>query len=735
MEIQRIIRYAFSLALTLAFLLHIGGVINIPILSSLENLTYDSRLKLTLPEHVDKQVVIIDVDEKSLEQIGQWPWKRNLLATINDALFEYYNIKAIAYDFVFAEEDIDEGAKLLNKMASGSLKEDPVFIDEYNRVMPALQHDQRFAESLKNRNTVLGFIMTDDTLKGGLPNAITELDDQTLNKLAILKRSGYTANLEMLQKAAFSGGFFDNPLLDDDGVFRRVPLLQTYGNELHESLALAVSRVATGSPAIKMVVDSNEDTNDLFLEWVSIGEVAIPVDQKSGVLIPYIGKQQSFKYLSAVDVINKKIDKNKLQGKIVLFGTSAPGLLDLRTTPLEPAFPGVEVHANIIQGILDGRILHAPGYTSAYEFIVDLFIGLVLTFVLPMLSALVSTLVIIASVVLLITTNFYAWTNTQLVLPIASPVLLVLLLFALQMTYGFFVESRAKRRLAHLFGQYVPPELVGEMSKKMDEISLDGEMREMSVLFSDVRGFTSISESLEPKELTDYINAFLTPITRVIHDNRGTIDKYMGDAVMAFWGAPLKDEQHALHALNAAICIVERIKTLRVEFSEKHWPQIYVGVGVNSGIMNVGNKGSEFRVDYTILGDAVNLGSRLESLTKVYGVDIITSEFTRQAVAEYEYRELDRVRVKGKDKPVTIFEPLGLLENIDKAERKTLEQFHLAIKQYRAQNWDAAEREIFSLSQLDPDRKIYRIYLDRIQHFRENPPAENWDGSFTHTAK
>jgi len=734
-DIQRIIRYALSLLLTVLFLLHVGEVLNIPILTSLENQAYDARLKITLPDNVDKQVVIVDIDEKSLEEIGQWPWNRNVLARINDVLFDHYQIKAIGYDIVFAEEDIDEGAKLLEKMASGSLQDDPEFIEEYHRVMPSLRHDQRFAEALKDRKTVMGFVMDTDTIKGGMPKAITELDKKTLKKLAINKTEGYTANLKLLQDSAFSGGFFNNPLLDDDGVFRRVPLLQIYENELHESLALALARAATGSPNIEMVVETNEDSDDLFLEWVTIGEIAIPVDHQSGVLVPYIGKQKSFEYIPATDVLNKRVDKEIMQGKITLFGTSAPGLLDLRTIPLEPAYPGVEVHANIIQGILDGRILHAPGYTKGFEFILISFIGIVLTFSLPMLSALYSTLIILGSIVLLIGTNFYAWTSAQLVLPIAAPVLLVVMLFALQMTYGFFVESRGKRQLAHLFGQYVPPELVDEMSEKMDDINLDGEMRDMSVLFSDVRGFTTISESLEPKELTDYINAFLTPITKVIHDDRGTIDKYMGDAVMAFWGAPLEDEQHALHALTAAIGIVKRMKSLREEFAEKNWPEIYVGVGVNTGNMNVGNKGSEFRVDYTILGDAVNLGSRLEGLTKVYGVDIITSEFTRHAVPEFEYRELDRVRVKGKDKPVSIYEPLGLLENVSKSDRKLLKQFHIGVKQFRAQNWDAAEREIFALSQLEPDRKIYKIYLDRIMYYRENSPGDNWDGSFTHTSK
>ena len=735
MEIQRIIRYALSLVLTLVFLLHISGIFPIPILNSLENQAYDARLKITLPEKVDKQVVIVDIDEKSLNELGQWPWNRNIMARINDTLFDHYNIKAIGYDIVFAEEDIDEGTKLLEAMANDVLRDNPEFIAEYNRVIPSLRHDQLFAESLNNRKTVLGFVMDTDTIKGTLPPAITRLDDETLDLLSIAKPRGYTANLELLQSSAFSGGFFDNPLLDDDGVFRRVPLLQAYDGNLHESLALALTRVALDSPEIEMLVEANEDGHDLFLEWVRIGEIAIPADLHSGVLVPYIGKQKSFDYLSAADVLNRTVAKHKLEDKIILFGASAPGLLDLRTTPLEAASPGVEVHANIVQGILDGRILHAPGYTQGFEFILVALIGVVFTFTLPMLSALYSTLVTVVSIIILIATNFYAWTSAQLVLPIAAPVLLVILLFALQMTYGFFVESRGKRQLAHLFGQYVPPELVDEMSTKMEDITLDGEMRDMSVLFSDVRGFTTISESLEPKELTSYINAFLTPITKVIHDNRGTIDKYMGDAVMAFWGAPLEDKQHALHALNAAVAIIERMKSLREEFTEKQWPEIYVGVGVNTGMMNVGNKGSEFRVDYTILGDAVNLGSRLEGLTKVYGVDIITSEFTRHEVPEYEYRELDRVRVKGKDKPVSIYEPLGLLENVSKEERKLLRQFHIGIKQYRAQNWDAAEREIFALSQLEPERKIYKIYLNRIMYYRKNPPGADWDGSFTHTSK
>jgi adenylate cyclase len=735
-EIQRLIRYALSLALTVVFLLHVGGVVTIPMLKSLENQAYDARLKLTLPNVPNKQVVIIDIDEKSLGEIGRWPWNRDVMANIIDNLFDYYQINSLGFDIVFAEADQDEGAKLLQQMADGPLKHDNAFLQQYQPAIKSLQRDERFAESLKNRKTIMGFVLDTDTHKGTLPAAVARLDDSIRGRIPFIQPKGYTANLQVLQQNAAGAGFFDNPLLDEDGVFRRVPLLQEYDGELYESLALSLTRAAMGSPRIELVVESDaSNKSEMFLEWVKIGDMMIPVDEHAGVLVPYIGPKKSFDYIPAVDILNKTTRAEDIKGKIALFGTSAAGLQDLRTTPLEPAYPGVEIHANIIQGILDQRIMHQPGYTQGFEFLLLAVVGLVLTFLLPVLSPLWGLIASTSMLMLVIVTNLAAWQSYQLVLPLASPLLLIVLIFTLQMTYGFFVETRGKRQLTHLFGQYLSPELVEEMSRNMDEITLDGEIREMTVLFSDVRNFTTISESMEPKELTQLINGFLTPITHIIFEQRGTIDKYMGDAVMAFWGAPSADPQHALHALNAAMQIVNRMRELRTDFAARGWPEIRIGIGINTGEMNVGNKGSEFRVDYTILGDAVNLGSRLEGLTKVYGVDIIAGENTRYAVPEYEYRELDLVRVKGKDKPVAIYEPLGLLENVDKSVRKDLKRFHLGLSHYRARHWDEAEREIFALSQNDPDRRIYQIYLDRIIHFRKEPPPDDWDGSFTHTSK
>jgi adenylate cyclase len=303
------------------------------------------------------------------------------------------------------------------------------------------------------------------------------------------------------------------------------------------------------------------------------------------------------------------------------------------------------------------------------------------------------------------------------------------------MVYGFFFEARTKRRVAGLFGQYVPPELVEELSEHPEQASMEGDSREMTVLFSDVRNFTNLSEGLTPIELTRLMNAYLTTMTKVIHEHRGTIDKYIGDAIMAFWGAPLADPDHARHGLAAALAMQEKMKELREEFPKQGWPAMRIGVGLNSGVMNVGNMGSEFRRSYTVMGDAVNLASRLEGLTKEYGVEILAGEHTREALPDFVFRELDRVRVKGKDKPVAIFEPLGLKDKVSEAAQAEATEFKQALARYRAQDWAAAEAQLKALAERLPGHKLYELYLERIAHFRAEPPGEGWDGVFVFKTK
>ncbi len=326
------------------------------------------------------------------------------------------------------------------------------------------------------------------------------------------------------------------------------------------------------------------------------------------------------------------------------------------------------------------------------------------------------------------------WARYGLVLPLGSLLAYTTIAALLQLTWGYVTATRRRQRLSRIFGQYVPSEIVSELDTGGAEVSLEGESRDMSVLFSDVRGFTTISEGLGARELTQLMNEFLTPITAVIHRHRGTIDKYMGDAVMAFWGAPLPDADHAGNAVRAALDMVAEMKALHPAFRARGWPEIAIGVGIASGEMNVGNMGSRFRAAYTVLGDTVNLGSRLEGLTKKYGVDIIVSFATAARVPDLLFREIDRVRVKGKKEPIAILEPLGPRERLAEARQLAATRFAEALSYYRARNWDAAETILEELSAADA-QPLYALYLERVRHFRVNPPPADWDGVFTFETK
>jgi adenylate cyclase len=543
--------------------------------------------------------------------------------------------------------------------------------------------------------------------------------------LDLFDQQGILGNLSELQEAAQSAGYFDNPSVDADGIFRKFPLVQTYQGAMYEALPLAMVRSLFGMPVLELRF--GEDKGVTYLEALLVAGQTIPVDEKGRVFIPYRGAYQSFPYVSAVDVINRSIDKSLLENAIVLVGSTAPGLMDLRATPVQRVYPGVEVHANLIAGLLDGNMRFQPDYTAGIEFVGLLVLGVVMSLLYSRLPLFGMLLISSFLVIAVVGFNLAAW-RQQMVLPVVSPLLLVLVLQLYQLAYGFFVEARAKRILGTRFGHYVPPEIVKEMSERGGDFALRGESRHMSVLFSDVRDFTTLSESLDPQELTRLMNDFLTPITEVIHDNRGTIDKYMGDAVMAFWGAPLKDEEHARHAVDAALAMSNAMHQLRRQFRDRGWPEIRIGIGINSGEMSVGNMGSRFRMAYTVLGDEVNLGSRLEGLTKYYGVDIIISDSTRAAVPNLVCRELDRVRVKGKSLSRTIYEPLGYEGGVEQDVLARLDTYQEALEAYRARQWDRAE-SLFEQLFADNERQLYRTYLRRISRYRQEPPGEGWDAT------
>lgn len=721
------------------FVCNAAGLIDLKFTDQLEALSYDLRLKLTMRSDIDSRIVIVDIDEKSLAAEGRWPWGRDHLARLMDQLFDRYGVAVVGFDVIFAEKDESSGLEVLERLSRGTLKNDGQFRSSLGELRDQLDNDAIFARSIKGRQVVLGYYFTDfegDKIRtnGVLPPPVFTAADMAGSGASVVKMTGYGANLPELQQMTPVAGHF-NPFVDPDGVCRRVPTLIEYKGSYYEPLSIAVVRTLLGAPPLSAGFPEGKQKGDYRkIEWLGISDMKIPVDERVTALVPYRGARGSFRYVSATDVINGKIAKEVLEGAIVLVGTTAPGLMDMRSTPVSAVYPGVEIHANMIAGILDQNIKQMPAYVVGAEVLVLLVSGLLLSLLLPVLSPIRSMLLSLALMTGVCLLNGVAW-HSNMVLPLSSQLILITNLFVLNMSYGFLLEARSKRQITGLFGQYVHPELVSEMSREPDRFTMQSSSREMTVLFSDVCGFTSISEQLSPADLSSLMNEYLSAMTEVIQEYRGTIDKYIGDAIMAFWGAPLDDPEHVSNGVLAAMAMQARAVQLRETFASKGWPELHLGIGVNTGTMNVGNMGSKFRMAYTVMGDAVNLGARLEGLTRQYGVGVIVGEDTSSRLPDIVFRELDRVRVKGRSEPVTIYEPLGQQGKLDQAVIEELQLFTHMFSHYHAREWQESLEHLHELLQLQPKSVLYRLYVDRIEHYLQEPPPSDWDGVFTHKTK
>ena len=740
---KHLVRFSLGLAVVLVFITHALGDFRWAPIERLELALYDARLKLTMPRGVDERIVIVDIDEKSLAAEGRWPWRRDKIGTLVDQLFDHYQAGLVGFDVVFSEPDDSSGLGILRELGTSSLRNDRAFQEALQQVTPRLEYDRLLAEKLRDRPIVLGYYFTDSAgtsnavpMSGLLPAPVLPSGTFAGKNVHSTSWKGYGANLPVLQTAAASGGHF-NTLTDEDGITRRVPMLAKHDGSYYEALSLAMVRLALGVPDVVPGFPELSVWNRNYpgLEWLQVGNLRVPIDGMMATLVPYRGTARSYPYVSATDILRGVAPREVLKHRIVLVGTTAPGLYDLRSAPVGEAYPGVEIHANLIAGMLDGTIMQKPPYLLGAEVALLLLCGVSMIVLLPLLSPLRAMLLTVSMVVGLIGLDMLVWLQGSVVLPLASLLIMVALLFALDMSYGYFVESRAKRQITDRFGQYVPAAVVDEMSRHPEAISMEGESRELSVLFSDIRGFTSISERLDPKQLTNLMNTFLTPLTRLIHRHQGTIDKYMGDCVMAFWGAPLADPQHARHAVLCGLEMHKTIRDLTPEFRDRNWPELQIGVGVNSGKVVVGNMGSELRVAYTVMGDAVNLASRLEGLAGEYGVPMVVGESTRALVPDIVFRELDRVMVKGKDQPVTIYEPIGQQGEVEKARLDGLKLWAQFLRLYRSRDWDAAEVQLLNLQKIDGVQRLYQLFMQRIAQLRRNPPDASWLGAYRFEAK
>ena len=672
-----------------------------------DNKLRDEMFLLRGEINTTNSVVIVDIDEKSLKVLGQWPWSRDKISQILINLTQA-NALIIGLDVFFAEVDTKSPKYLVNK---------------YHLKVKADDYDKYLAYVLENTPTILGFYFDfeNNNTKNVLPNIPAIFIQKNLKEEYLLETKGYIGNIPILQNSAYSGGFI-NMIPDVDGVVRHVPLLLKYDDIIYPSLAFEMFRIASG---IRKVVINYSEAG---VDNIQLGKYKIQTDRFARLFINYRGNKKKFKYISAVDVYNNNFDKNLIKDKFVLIGTSAGGLFDLRVTPFNTVYPGVEVHANVIDNLIKGDFLYRPDIAEIID-IISLFIIAGLVFLIfYFFDAVISLLFLIVLAVGYFAFIYYLMFYYGYIINILLPLAEIIVLAIGFGTINYLLEAKKAEILKKAFSKKVSPKVMEELIHHQSDTILAPTNKEITIFFSDIRSFTSISEKLaDPKKVIELLNFYMTPMVDNITIHKGTVDKFIGDAIMAYWNAPVDIKNHADEAVSSAIEQIEILKSLNRKIKELFGLEIEIGIGINSGIATIGEMGSKGRADYTVIGDNVNLASRLEGLNKVYHTHILISEFTYKLLTkEYIIREIDLVRVKGKNKPVKIYEVLGF-------GSKDFSEYHIGLELYRNSNFYRA-KEIFEKLFNETRDKLYEVYINRCEYLLKNPP-KNFDGVWTFTTK
>lgn len=725
-------KFGYARLICLALLIGIAAL-RIADFAPIEELrvrTFDSFQRIDPRVKTARPVVIVDIDEKSLaSKLGQWPWPRTRMADLVTNLTRL-GARVIAFDVVFSEPD-----RLNPDVAADTFRD----LDEETRAkLHALpSNDQIFADAMRNSRVVLA--------ESGLREVVRDLDT-TLPETGLATSgedpqrffyefTGLLRNTRVLEQAAAGRGLFSiNP--ERDGIIRRVPMIMQAQGTTMPSLSLEMLRVVTGFDTFFI---KNDEAGILS---VGFQNFQIPTD-RNGQLWVHFARNDPSIYVSAIDVIEGSVPPEKIRGKLVLIGPSATGLNDIKTTPVSRAMPGVEIHAQVLEAALTKSLLSEPPYGPFLEFGAALLLGILVIAFAPRFGpvTLVAVGALFAS--LLIGTSWYFYTQHRLLVDFTYPLLSTTAIY-LTLIFAAFVREQAQRKqIRSAFAQYMSPALVEQLAHSPEKLVLGGEEREMTIMFSDVRGFTTISESYkhDPQGLTALMNRFLTPLTNVILARKGYIDKYMGDAIMAFWNAPLGDNDHQLNACEAAVDMLEKIDELNKQREEEaqdgghaFFP-INVGVGLNTGICTVGNMGSDIKFNYSVLGDSVNLASRLEGQSKAYGFPIIVGSKTAIAVKDkFAILELDFIMVKGKKEPEVIYAIAGREDTAQSGRFQRLRNLTIEMLAcYRNRDWDGALAAIERGRTTDEAHtleSLYDLYEERLHSYRENPPPPDWNGAF-----
>ncbi len=686
----------------------------------------------------DAPVRIVDIDDESLAKIGQWPWPRNVIAQVVDKL-RASGATAIGFDVVFAESDRTSPSKLPEMLGEAAQGLDPVAL----ALLP--DYDDLLAETFAKGKVVTGFVLTDER-KPAQPvqkyGVVTSGYDPSA---FAYKLTSAVTNLQKLEKSAAGNGSF-NVRPDNDGVIRRTPMMLSLNGVLYPSLSAELLRVARGSTtyAIKGEDDGEEvNGKSLGFEAIKIGTYEVPLNA-DGTIWLHATPYHPERYIPLWKVLEKDFDAKQIFGKIILIGTSAPGLKDIRTTPLNPLMNGVEVHAQAIEQIMQGDFLSRPSWLADAELTLMLFAGVVVLVMLPRVSALVGAVMTSAMLIAAFYGSVFAFTRYGWLVDPVIPSFAVLVVYLLESFRRHMSAERERQRVRHAFSHYMSPALVEKLAAHPEALQLGGEMRDMSIMFCDIRGFTTISEQFDAQGLTRFINRFLTPMTEVILSRAGTIDKYIGDCIMAFWNAPLDDAAHAQHACESALQMFVELKKLNTLLEEeavlenRPYIPVNIGIGINSGVCCVGNMGSTQRFDYSVLGDDVNLASRLEGQSKYYGVNIVIGQKTAAQAPEMAVLEIDMIQVKGKTEAVRIYALLGGRELASsKAFAAFKEAFAAMMSDYHMQDWahaalnlqDAEVKARLAMEDETPSG-LFALYRERIEHYRTAPPEKGWAGVY-----